>query len=276
MSIKDFLQKYGLVDDGLPTYDEHTKQTIVNILNDKKNIHVDSDNKIVLLYTGLKYKYVINDVEKAKEYYLRGVKQKCPAAMNNLAFIYEQQNEIELAENYYLMATEHNHYVAMTNVGILYKLQRKFGHAEKFYRMAIEYHHSKAMLGLAILYRSQGNAELAETYYVMAVKYECPKAMTHLGDFYMEQNKFGLAVECYLKSMLSDEKAIETIVRIYIKLSDDLQLEIFELCPQVREMDKQFKPNYAREIYTNKKTESQKCLTHLLPNDIVTICSSYY
>jgi tetratricopeptide (TPR) repeat protein len=145
LTICDFLDKYNLTDAQISSYDDDTKRIITEILNGKINNHINSKNGIILLYIGSQYEYIKKDIDLAKKYYLMGVEQECPRAINNMGLIYSRQNKLELAEKYYLMAIKYNNPTAMANLGALYEKQNKLVLAEKYYLMAIKYNNPLAM-----------------------------------------------------------------------------------------------------------------------------------
>jgi tetratricopeptide (TPR) repeat protein len=212
-------------------------------------------------------------------------------AMYILGNIYFGQNKLDLAEQYYIMAAEHNNTVAMRSLGIIYMRQNKLDLAEKYYLMAIGEWDYVAGRNLGDLYRVQNKLDLAEKYYIMTIEYydsdhcitksehtEIIKLNKNLGSLYCNQNKFDLATTYYLKALLFDATIIKNIINIIRKVSNETQLEILELVPEIRTTDEYFNKLH-REVYfryTNKKVEMAQRLACHLNGDVIGICLEYY
>ena len=286
ITIDEFQKKYNLSDSDIPSYDDETKRIITEVLNGNIDKHANSKNSTVLFYIGKYYNNVKKDESSTEKYYLMAIEHGNISAMNNLGLLYRKQNKLELAKKYYLMAIAHDNSnqrlrstCAIYNLGFLYDVQHDLDSAEKYYLMTVENgnNHPCAMNNLGQLYKRQNKFDLAEKYYLMAIENGNLKAMKNLGHLYDAQNKFDLAIKYYLKVLSFDANVISKIITIIPKVSQEIQLQVLELVPQIRTMNEILHiPPTVYFQFMNKTIKISRWLARYLIDDIVDICLDYY
>jgi TPR repeat protein len=157
-----------------------------------KLTQADYSKSDIYFILGATYRREMNDIIKAKYYYLLAIESGNYKAMNNLAVLYKNQyKDYKKAEEYYLMAVEKGYSGAMADLAFLYQTEYKdYEKAEKYYLMAVEKGDSDAMNNLAILYENQyKDHKKAEEYFLMAVKKGYSGAMFNLALLYQTEHK---------------------------------------------------------------------------------------
>ena len=118
---------------------------------------------------------------------------------------------------------------------------------------------------------------LAEEYYLKAIEHNSLRAIGDLGSLYQEQRKLDLAVKYYIKAAVSNGERIEIIYDIIPTVSPELQLEILELVPQLRTVNKIIQiPPIVYFSFVDKKMKISRLLSKYFIDDIADICLSYY
>jgi tetratricopeptide (TPR) repeat protein len=111
----------------------------------------------------------------------------------------------------------------------------------------------------------------------MAIDQNNSSAMNNLGLLYEAQRKFNLAIKYYIKALSFDANVMQNIVAIMPKVSQETQLLVLELVPQIRTMNEIIHiPPTVYFQFTNKKIKISRYLARYLIDDIVDICLAYY
>lgn len=111
-------------------------------------------NYMAINNIGVYHLVVKNDIEKAKEYFLRASNKEVNVAYNNLGYIYERENNSEKAEYYYKVAIKKGYYISYGNLGKIYEEKYKnYEKAEEMYKLMYEKSkNSEALVLTGILY----------------------------------------------------------------------------------------------------------------------------
>lgn len=133
---------------------------------------------------GLYYHWIIQDYEKAINYWLKSIDLGTVYSMNNLGLYYSMiGTNNELAEYYFSLAIEKGYGKAMYNLGVHYaQIMKDYVQAERFFQMALEHGYTRACFTLAsFYYMDVHNYGLAEDYYKKAIELGDHDALNNYG-----------------------------------------------------------------------------------------------
>jgi len=145
------------------------KTDIPNLLS----YHLKLKDEIKFYLLGVLHEDIINDIEKAEEYYLKATKTRAKGnAFFKLGEIYEEKGQLRKAEEYYLLAHKENNAEATLGLGFLYYSTQfeDLKKARKYFEKSEENGSTIATAMLGFVSQELRNFEIAESYFLKALK----------------------------------------------------------------------------------------------------------
>lgn len=130
---------------------------------------ISNNDDMYLFYLAVYHSYVLDDNDKAKEYYLMSIEYKNIYSMYNLAFLYEEEKDYLLAEKYYLMAIENGLKYSIYKLARLYMKTLRFDEGVEYLKRAANENIVESYYHLANYYLMI-NRKIAEEYYIMGAR----------------------------------------------------------------------------------------------------------
>ena len=183
--ISEYISKYSIRYVKIP--DIESIEIIYNLYKYNKLDPTIDYNDIVLLYIGIYYRYIKNNYELMKKYYLMAIEKGNISSMGNLANYYNHiEKNYELTKKYYLMAIEKGNISSMGNLAKYYQhIEKNHELMKKYYLMAIENGSKTSMNNLGYYYHHiKKNYELMKKYYLMAIEKNHDNSMYNLIRYY--------------------------------------------------------------------------------------------
>jgi TPR repeat protein len=201
-NINEFYRKYNLIEN--ETIKKLDKDIILKILN--SNVITDFIPGYEIIYA-IYYRYIKNDINEMKKYYLIAVENNNIDAIIDLGYYYYEveKNYVEMFK-YYLMGIELGNSYAMCNLGIYYTDIKDYKLATKYYLMAIEKGNECAMNNLGYYYYINKEYDLAIKYYLMAIENGCIMSICNLGCLYLDIKEYEKMKHYYLLAISKGNK----------------------------------------------------------------------
>lgn len=157
---------------------------------------------------------VEENLQLAKEWYIRGSKLGNSDSMNNLGSLYESEADYSLAINWYQKAADCGNDEAMKNLGMMYSygkgVEENDDMARKWWTKAADAGNTAAMSFLGLIYELgtgvNQNLHTAIDWYTKGAQLGNADCMNSLGNIYRKQENYLLAMEWYTKAVNTEDE----------------------------------------------------------------------
>ncbi|GAG60807.1 unnamed protein product [marine sediment metagenome] len=137
----------------------------------KNNISEKPSISIECYYYGVYYRYIKNNYDLMKKYYLMGIELNDSNSMVNLAFYYQfTEKNYDLMKKYYLMAIELNNSAAMNNLAFYQFIEKNDQSFVELYK-----YEDKNKIIKLFNYKFENNINLDQKYYYSFLQWKSDK-----------------------------------------------------------------------------------------------------